>query len=188
MERRPSMWTYNLLVKIVSSLSGPVAVTQPAVIYLVGGGRRSIYSSGAGWGRKSYPCVLPALLSSADINNLPKGIIGALPQPISRFSRWSCPFLYYACVCFKLLVAINGLSIMFGVAVVIWFFAADTLPLSFFDECFVVVPTRADTLPLMSLRASSPPPSLADPTPLMPTAKGVMAPLLRILCRVHFGG
>jgi hypothetical protein len=48
----------------------------------------------------------------------------------------------------------NGLSSLLGIAVIDWFFAADTLLLSlFFDGHFAVVAVRADTLLPMSLRA-----------------------------------
>jgi hypothetical protein len=46
----------------------------------------------------------------------------------------------------------NGLPSLLGVAVVVWFSAADTLPLSLlFNQCFAVVAAQADALPSMSL-------------------------------------
>jgi hypothetical protein len=60
----------------------------------------------------------------------------------------------------------NVLSSLLDSATVVWFIAADNLPLLlFFDGCFAIVVVRIDTLP-----------SRRFGRPLMPTVEGVMAP------------
>lgn len=90
------------------------------------------------------------LLASADVKVLPKGIVYALLQLISHYSRRSCCFL---CCAYVLQARLsNGLSSLPGVAAVDLFFVVDTPLLSLlFDGCFIVIATRVDTLPLTSL-------------------------------------
>jgi hypothetical protein len=56
------------------------------------------------------------------------------------------------CICVLEAPLRNDLPSLLGVVVVVWFSAADTLPLSLlFNQCFVVVAAQADALPSMSL-------------------------------------
>jgi hypothetical protein len=69
-------------------------------------GRRSSCSLGQ-VGSKDNTCALSVMLVSADVKVLPKGIVGALLQPISRCSHRSHSFLCCACARFKLVFTLS---------------------------------------------------------------------------------
>lgn len=91
-------------------------------------------------------CFFPKIMAFADITTLCQGILGVLLQSclcsIFNFSRQSYSLLCCACVSLKFLFAVVCPTVILGVATVVWFYAADTLPLPlFFDGCFTIIAT-----------------------------------------------